>query len=103
VHHILLDKSINVNQCPFLFSFTKVLFYRYILYYFLVYYRSRSRSPYQRRGAGSYRRRSPSPRSPPSRGKDRQRTSKREDYKRRRHSSSNSDRSDHRSPRRDNG
>ncbi|CAF2405621.1 unnamed protein product [Rotaria sp. Silwood2] len=68
--------------------------------------RSRSRSPYYRgSGGGSSRRRSPISHSPSprdNRREERPKTSKRE-HKRRRHSSSNSDRSDKRSPRRDNG
>ncbi|CAF0787237.1 unnamed protein product [Rotaria sordida] len=67
--------------------------------------RSRSRSPYYRRSGGSSRRRSRSPRSPSprdNRREERPKTSKRE-HKRRRHSSSNSDRSDNHSPHRDNG
>ncbi|CAF0875229.1 unnamed protein product [Adineta ricciae] len=74
------------------------------------YSRSRSRSPHYRRSGDSRRRRSPrstsrSPSRSPrrnSRRDDRQKTSRREDNKRRRHSSSQSDRNSNHSPRRDN-
>ncbi|CAF0724100.1 unnamed protein product [Adineta ricciae] len=72
--------------------------------------RSRSRSPHYRRSGDSRRRRSPrsgsqspsrSPRRDPRRD-DRQKTSRREENRRRRHSSSQSDHNSNRSPRREN-